>query len=116
MALKNNIKKETKQPQKIGFKWVIVISIIFCEFFTYALVRTESTQTILGTFNIRKELAQKISYQKALLIERERLKSDERITKIAKTRLNLITDTLSQTIYLPQAQKPDKNQNFGEDN
>ena len=116
MALKNNIKKEIIQPQKNGFKWVIIISIIFCELFTYTLVRTESTQTILRTFDIRKEIAQKISYQKELLIERERLKSDDRITMIAKTRLNLITDTLSQTIYLPPSQKPDATQNIGEDN
>jgi hypothetical protein len=45
-------------------------------------------------------LVKKTSYRKALSVERDRLKSDNRITRIAKTRLNLFTDTANQIIYL----------------
>jgi hypothetical protein len=43
---------------------------------------------------------EKTSYNKALSVERDRLNSDDRITRIAKTRLNLSSDTLEQTVYL----------------
>jgi len=116
MAIKNDITKRIIQPQKAGFHWIVIISIIFCQFLTYTWIRTESTQTILEMSSARTQLAQKASYQKALLIERERLKSDDRITRIAKTRLNLLTDTLSQTIYLPASQRSGTQTALGEDN
>lgn len=101
MAVKNNIPKKTIQPKTPGFHWVVIIGIIFCELLTYTWVRTESTQTILQMSGFQKQFIEKVSYQKALSIERDRLKSDGRITRIAKTRLNLATHTLSQTIYWP---------------
>ncbi len=105
MAIKNNIPKKIIQPKKAGLHWVVLIGIIFCELLTYTWIRTESTQAILQISNFQRQYDGKVSYQKALSIERDRLKSDERITKIAKTRLNLSTHTLSQTIYWPVSQK-----------
>ncbi len=105
MAIKNNIPKKIIQPKKAGFHWVVIIGIIFCELLTYTWVRTESTHTILQISSSQKQLGEKVSYQKALSIERDRLKSDDRITRIAKTRLNLSTHSLSQTIYWPVSQK-----------
>ncbi len=106
MTVRNNITKKIMPPQKVGFRWIIISSIIFCQFFTYTWIRTESTQTIIEISSIRNQLAKKLTYQNALLIERARLKSDDRITRIAKTRLNLLTSTLSQTIYLAPERKP----------
>jgi hypothetical protein len=105
MAIKNNIQRRIIQPQKAGFHWVVIIGIIFCELLTYTWIRTESTQTILQISSAQKQFGKDITYQKALYIERDRLKSDDRITRIAKTRLNLVTHTLSQTIYWPVSQK-----------
>ncbi|MCP3872080.1 MAG: hypothetical protein GY699_02855 [Desulfobacteraceae bacterium] len=101
MAIKNNIPKKIVEQQHAGFPWLIIICFIFCELLIYTWVRTESTQTIFRVSNIQEEYIQKISYHKALSVERDRLKSDGRITRIAKTRLNLLTDTGSQTIYFP---------------
>ncbi len=105
MPIKNNITQKVIQPKKAGFHWIVLIGIIFCELLTYTWVRTESTQTILQISNFQRQYDEKVSYQKALSMERDRLKSDDRITQIAKTRLNLSTHTLSQTIYWPVSQK-----------
>jgi len=101
MAIKNNIFKMQRQPQSIGFRWLFIICLIFCELLAYTWVRTESTQTILRVSKAQETLIKKRSYHKALSLERDRLKSGDRITRIAKTRLNLSSDTLTQTIYLP---------------
>jgi len=101
MTIKNNIPRKIIQPRKAGFHWIVIICIIFCELLAYTWVRTESTQTILQISTLQKTLTEKSAYQKALSLERNRLKSDERITRIAKTRLNLSTATINQTIYFP---------------
>ena len=100
MTIKNNIPPKNIQAKKPGFYWFVVISIIFCELLVYTWIRTESTQTILRVSREQELFAKKTSYHKALSVERDRLKSDDRITRIAKTRLNLFTDTVNQTIYL----------------
>jgi len=99
MAIKNNLRQKALPPQKAGFCWIAVIFLIFCELLAYTWVRTESTQTILRVSHAQEMLIDKKSYHKALMVERDRLSSDDRITKIAKTKLNLSTDTLKQTIY-----------------
>lgn len=99
MAVKNNIPRKPAGPQKSGLGWIVLIGVIFAQLLIHTWVRTESTQTILRISTAKEEHAQKISYNRALSVERERLKSDERITRIARTRLNLSEDTREQTIY-----------------
>ena len=82
------------------FKWLILILILFGEFLGQAWVRTESTQTILRISRAQAVIAEKRSYQRALSLERDRLKSDARITDVARNKLGLSTHALSQTIYL----------------
>ncbi|MBU1194188.1 MAG: hypothetical protein KKE62_02995 [Proteobacteria bacterium] len=99
MAIKNNIPaRPAKQPKEL-LGWLLIIMVIFCQLLAYTWVRTESTQTILRITQARETHSRKISYNKALLVEKERLMSDERITRIAKTRLSLLEDTAGQTIY-----------------
>jgi hypothetical protein len=100
MAVKNNTAKKTNTQHKSGFPWIIIICLIFCELLTYTWIRTESTHTILQISRSLDEYTQKASYTKALLLERERLNSDDRITRIARTRLHLTSDTIEQTVYL----------------
>ncbi|MCD4719887.1 MAG: hypothetical protein K8S13_08505 [Desulfobacula sp.] len=100
MTIKNNIPKKNIQAKKPGFCWFVVISIIFCELLAYTWIRTESAQTILRVSRKHETFVKKMSYRKALSVERDRLKSDDRITRIAKTRLNLSRDTVNQTIYM----------------
>ncbi len=100
-AIKNQSARKQIRPQRAGFRWLLIIGIIFCELLIYTWIRTESTQASIRVSKYRDSLAQQNSYFKALSVERDRLRSDDRITKIAKTRLNLSTDTSNQTIYLP---------------
>jgi len=100
MTIKNNIAKKRIKPKKLNFWWLVVISILFSQLLIYTWVRTESTQTILQVSKAQKNFIEKTSYNKALSIERDRLKSDDRITRIAKSRLNLSTDTANQIVYL----------------
>ena len=94
------IKNKSHKKQSPGFRWLVLIAVLFCELLTHAWVRTESTQTILRISNAQAGIAKDRSYGDALSVERNRLKSDERITRIARTRLGLSTDTFNQTIYL----------------
>lgn len=101
MAIKNNIVQKKKPAQGTGLVWLVLISLFFCELLVYTGVRTESTQTLLRVSRARQELTRERAYKKALLVERGRLKSENRIIKIARTRLNLRGDVSTQTIYLP---------------
>jgi cell division protein FtsL len=100
MAIKNNIIKKNAKPQTRGLTWIIFICLIFGELLAYTWVRTESTHTILRVSKAQENLVWMKSYNKALSVERDRLKSDDRITRIAKSKLNLSTDTSNPTIYL----------------
>ena len=100
MAIKNNIPAKRVQPKKLNLWWLVIISIFFGQLMTYTWIRTESTQTMLRVSRAEDIYIKKVSYHKALSVERDRLNSDDRITRIAKTRLNLSTDTMNQTVYL----------------
>ncbi len=80
--------------------WLVIILVIFSELLAYTWIRTESTHGLLRISKAEETLLKKKSHQKNLMLEKEWLTSDERITAIARTRLNLSTVTLNQTIYL----------------
>jgi cell division protein FtsL len=94
------IKQKNQNTQRVGFRWIALILVLFCEFMGHAWVRTESTQTIVNISNAQTGITKSLSYGRALSLERDRLKSDARITKIARTHLYLSTNTFNQTIYL----------------
>ncbi len=83
----------------------MIIGFIFCELFVYTWIRTQSNQTTMELNRANQDILEKLSYRKALSIERDRLKSDKRITTIARTQLNLLTDTAGRIIYLPEIEK-----------
>ena len=85
---------------RAGLRWMALILILFCELMAHTWVRTESTQSILRISKTQAEIHKKMSYRKDLGLELDRLKSDARITRIARTRLGLSTDIFNQTIYL----------------
>ena len=89
-----------RDKQRIGFRWLLLIPVLFLELLTYTWIRTESTQTIYRISNAQSELSDRISYRKELALERDRLKSDARIIRIARSKLGLTTDVFNQTIYL----------------
>ncbi len=103
MAIKNNISKAPKMPQRVGYRWLFIIGVIFAELLVHAWVRTETTQTMIRISQAEKLGLKNTGYQRALSLEIDRLKSEDRIRRIAETRLNLIKDTGTNTLYLPKA-------------
>ena len=91
---------EIRRPRKKGLRWFALILVLVCELLVHTWIRTESTQTKLRISKTQGSIQKAISYRKALGIELERLKSDARITRIAKTQLGLSSETYNQTVYL----------------
>ena len=85
---------------KTGVYWFLIIGILFCQILAHTMIRTQTTQTILAISKAQGELAKAQSYTKELALERDRLASDGRITRIAREQLGLKINTLNQTIYL----------------
>ncbi|MEH0022730.1 MAG: cell division protein FtsL [Desulfobacter sp.] len=85
---------------KKGIRWFALILVLVCGFMAQAWIRTESTQTMLRISKAQAALQKQQSYGKALGLERDRLKSDSRITRIARTHLGLSSDIFDRTIYL----------------
>ena len=82
-------------------KWFALILVLVCESMAHAWIRTESTQAMIRISQAQTQIQTTISYKKALWLERDRLKSDVRITRIARTRMGLTSEVSEKTIYLP---------------
>ena len=83
-----------------GLRWFALILILVCELMAHAWIRTESTQAMVRISQAQAQIQKLTSYRKALSLERDRLKSDDRITRIARTKIGLSSDIFNQTIYL----------------
>ncbi|MFO7913137.1 MAG: cell division protein FtsL [Desulfotignum sp.] len=95
-----NQKRAARKHAGTGVKWLILICVLFAELLVHTWVRTESTQTILDISSAQSRLAALLSYQKELTLERDRLRSDDRIIRIAASQLKMTSDVFNQTIYL----------------
>ena len=102
-AIVNNVEKPAPVPKRIGWYWFVIILVVFCEFLGHVLIRTETTQTMLRISTAERQLAKLQNYQKALHIEVDRLKSEDRIRRIAASKLNLVRDIETQVYYLSGA-------------
>ncbi len=95
-----NSRQQILKPRRTGIGWILIISVTICLSLIHVWVRMESTQTILRISKAQAEHAKLLSYRKALALERDRLKSDARITEIAASYLGLSPNLISRTIYL----------------
>ncbi|PIE61870.1 MAG: cell division protein FtsL [Desulfobacterales bacterium] len=96
MVRKNHI----PAGQSNGLKWFVLILVLICELMAHTWIRSESTQAILRISNAQFVLQKRLSDRKELNLELERLNGDDRITGIARTRLEMSSDTSDQTFYL----------------
>ncbi len=96
MAQKNDIRVDRGR----GLRWVTLILVLVCELMAYTWIRTESTQAILRISQAKSTLQRMSSYRKDLNLELDRLNADDRITRIARTRLGMTSDTAAQVIYI----------------
>lgn len=95
-----NQKHSAPKKRSTGVKWLVLLFIVFGELLVHTWVRTKSTQAILDISSAQARLATLLSYQKELTLERDRLKSDDRIIRIAGSQLKMTSDVFNQTIYL----------------
>lgn len=81
-------------------RWVILIIVLAAELICNAWIRSESSQAMIIIAKTESQIRDMADYRQALSVELERLKSEARITRIARTRLGLTPDIFNQTIYL----------------
>lgn len=95
-----NPEPSEKNPSGSGLQWMLIICLLFGVLLLHTWVRTEATQITLEISLAQSRLSDLLSYQKELTVERDRLKSDDRIVHIARSQLGLTDDVFNQTIYL----------------
>ena len=81
--------------------WFIIMSMFILELFFYTWCRVQNVHfgyEISNEMNLQKKLT---TYQNNLKIELARLKSPERIIKIATQQLGLVMPTAEKTIRMP---------------
>jgi cell division protein FtsB len=95
--------KKKKDSAREGRSWIylMLIGVFILEFFFFAWCRVQYLKT---GYEISEETAK---HEKLLLLQRNfkielaRLKSPERLSKIARSRLGLVAPTTGQTIIIP---------------
>ena len=85
-----------------GVWWFLFIVVLGAELICNAWIRSESSQAMIMIAKNQAQIRDMANYRQALSVELERLKSEARITRIARTRLGLTSDIFDQTIYLPK--------------
>ncbi|MEX1298871.1 MAG: cell division protein FtsL [Desulfotignum sp.] len=83
-----------------ALKWMLILSVLFGELLLHTWVRTGATQSTLEISQAQSRLSDLLSYQKELTLERDRLKSDNRIIAIGRSQLGLTEEVFNQTIFL----------------
>lgn len=95
-------KKSDAIQNQTGLLWFFLIIVLAGELICNAWIRSESNQAMIMIAKTEHRIQDLADYRQALGVEIERLKSDTRITRIARTRLGLSPDIFNETIYLPK--------------
>ncbi len=81
--------------------WMVMMFIFILELFFYTWCRVQNVQSGYEISREAHNNKQLLVYQNSLRIELARLKSPDRIAKIAKQQLGLIMPTTEKTILMP---------------
>ncbi len=95
------MKKPAVQKTKLTSVWMVLMSLFIMELLFYTWCRV---QNVNFGYEITKETQtqrQLTAYQNNLKIELARLKSPDRIAKIAREQLGMMMPTTDRTILLP---------------
>lgn len=96
-AKKNVVKKEVK---RVPARWLVLLVVFICELFIYTAVRVDCTRNRFQIFLAQEAQKSAQTYQRELIVELDRLGAPERISKIARTRLNLEVPDQGQVVYM----------------
>jgi cell division protein FtsL len=93
-------KKKRRNP-KVVAAFLIIMGLFICELLFYTWCRVQSIQVQYEISELADNQDRLVMMQDNLKIELARLKSPQRISKIAKEQLGLILPTNKQLILVP---------------
>jgi len=85
----NQKKNKSAQDSRMSVVWFICMAAFICELFFYTWCRVQYTNIGYAIASAGKRHGESVALQNNLKIELERLKSPERIAKIAEKHLGL---------------------------
>ena len=94
-------KKRIKRNPKLAMAYLVVMAVFIAELLFSAWCREQSRKIDSDIIKQTQKARRLSARQGKLKIELARLKSPQRIAKIARDRLGLITPAPEQTIVLP---------------
>ena len=98
--MKKKAKRKQRNPKIIAAYFFLML-VFIVELLFYAWCRVQYVRIKYEIADQMTKTKQLSAMQDNLKIELARLKSPQRITKIAKTQLGLITPTTEQTLIIP---------------
>jgi cell division protein FtsL len=96
--------RKTRKKQgdmKITGIWIVIMTVFIAELFLYTWSRVNCIGVGYGISKETQKQHELVALQTNLKIEMASLKSPDRIAKIAKNQLGLVTPTQKQTIVIP---------------
>ena len=96
----NRKKKKSGNPKRLVV-WLMLLVLFIAELFLYTWCRVQCIRTGYEISRQNHQHLRLTLLQKNLKIELARLKSPERIVKIAETELGLVMPNATQTIVVP---------------
>jgi len=95
------MKKRPERKVKLTGVWMILMSVFIMELLFYTWCRVQNVNYGYEISNETQAQRQLTAYQNNLKIELARLKSPDRIAKIAKEQLGMMMPTTDRTILMP---------------
>jgi len=93
--------KKNVRSTRIVIIWFIIMAVFIAELLIYTWSRVQCIKSGYEISNENKKNRNLINLQNNLKVELARLKSPERLAKIAKNQLGLKTPTPEQIIIIP---------------
>ena len=81
--------------------WMVMMSVFIIELLFYTWCRVQNVQYGYGISSETQNQKHLMAYQNSMKVELARLKSPDRIARIAKQQLDLIMPTTDKTILMP---------------
>ena len=98
--MRNRKRKKVDSPKMVGI-WILLLLIFVGELLLYTWCRMQCVRTGYEISAHTKKNRELTALQKSLKVELARLKSPERIARIAQTQLGLIMPNAKHTIVIP---------------
>jgi cell division protein FtsL len=99
-GIRQQMGANTVTTSKATIYWIVIMSLFIGELFFNTWCRVQSTKRGYEITRLRAETDQLSLVQKSLQIELARLKSPDRLSRIAKDKLGLITPSTQQVIEI----------------